>query len=123
MKLLGTPQYFQDRGVAHKLYKRKLLIAVNLVAGLSIFFFGRVVWLSELLWETFANERQVMTKVRYTRDSKPCRHSKSIQGVMGGVNGNRNYAKTMGFGYYDPAQDSVQVTNPLLQGSIVRQPS
>ena len=29
-----------DRNVAHKFEKRKLLIAVNLVAGLSIFFFG-----------------------------------------------------------------------------------
>ena len=37
---IGTPKYFQDRGVAHKLQKRSLLIAVNLVAGLSIFFFG-----------------------------------------------------------------------------------
>ena len=35
-----TPKYFQDRGVAHKLQGRSLLIAVNLVAGLSIFFFG-----------------------------------------------------------------------------------
>jgi hypothetical protein len=35
-----TPKYFQDRGVAHKLQRRSLLIAVNLVAGLSIFFFG-----------------------------------------------------------------------------------
>lgn len=35
-----TPKYFQDHGVAHRLQKRSLLIAVNLVAGLSIFFFG-----------------------------------------------------------------------------------
>lgn len=35
-----TPKYFQDRGVATKLQRRSLLIAVNLVAGLSIFFFG-----------------------------------------------------------------------------------
>ena len=35
-----TPKWFQDRGVAHRLQKRSLLIAVNLVAGLSIFFFG-----------------------------------------------------------------------------------
>lgn len=37
---LQTPKYFQDHGVAQKLQKRALLIAVNLVAGLSIFFFG-----------------------------------------------------------------------------------
>lgn len=38
--LLQTPQYFRDHGVAQSLQKRSLLIAVNLVAGLSIFFFG-----------------------------------------------------------------------------------
>lgn len=31
---------FQKHGVANRLEKRALLIAVNLVAGLSIFFFG-----------------------------------------------------------------------------------
>ena len=40
MKGLETPKWFQDRGVATRLEKRSLLIAVNLVAGLSIFFFG-----------------------------------------------------------------------------------
>ncbi|TKA78034.1 hypothetical protein B0A55_02116 [Friedmanniomyces simplex] len=33
-------KYFQAHGVANRLEKRALLIAVNLVAGLSIFFFG-----------------------------------------------------------------------------------
>lgn len=42
-----------------------------------------------------------------------------IEGVMGGVNGNRNYATTMGFGYFDDATGIVQVTKPLLQGGIV----
>jgi hypothetical protein len=37
---LGVPKYFLDHGVAQRLEKRALLIAVNLVAGLSIFFFG-----------------------------------------------------------------------------------
>jgi len=41
------------------------------------------------------------------------------QGLMGGVNTNRNYAELMGFGYYDEGQGSVVVTKPLLQGSIV----
>ncbi|GAM87543.1 hypothetical protein ANO11243_055690 [Dothideomycetidae sp. 11243] len=35
-----VPQFFKDHGVANKLEKTKLLVAVNLVAGLSIFFFG-----------------------------------------------------------------------------------
>lgn len=35
-----VPGYFSRHGVANKLEKRSLLIAVNLVAGLSIFFFG-----------------------------------------------------------------------------------
>ena len=34
------PNFFAKHGVANKLEKRALLIAVNLVAGLSIFFFG-----------------------------------------------------------------------------------
>jgi hypothetical protein len=42
------------------------------------------------------------------------------QGLMGGVNTNRNYAELMGFGYFDEQQGSVVVTKPLLQGSIVR---
>lgn len=39
---IETPKWFQDRGVANHLQKRSLLIAVNLVAGLSIFFFGMI---------------------------------------------------------------------------------
>lgn len=41
------------------------------------------------------------------------------QGLMGGVNTNRDYAELMGFGYYDEHQGGVVVTKPLLQGSIV----
>jgi len=37
---------------------------------------------------------------------------------MGGVNTNRNYAKTMNFGYFDDKSGLVQVTNPLKQGGI-----
>ncbi|MCJ1475719.1 hypothetical protein MMC13_004382 [Lambiella insularis] len=69
--------------VARTYEKRALLIIVNLVAGLSIFFFGY------------------------------------DQGVMGGVNTNRSYASTMGFGHYDDATGSVMVDKPLLQGGIV----
>ena len=42
------------------------------------------------------------------------------QGLMGGVNTNRNYAELMGFGHYDEQKNNVIVTKPLLQGSIVR---
>jgi MFS family permease len=38
---------------------------------------------------------------------------------MGGVNTNRNYATTMGFGFFDESRDQVNVTHPLLQGGIV----
>ncbi|KAJ5215669.1 uncharacterized protein N7498_002076 [Penicillium cinerascens] len=41
------------------------------------------------------------------------------QGLMGGVNTNRNYAELMGFGYYDEQQGDVVVTKPMLQGSII----
>ncbi|KAK4692494.1 hypothetical protein P7C71_g4726, partial [Lecanoromycetidae sp. Uapishka_2] len=69
--------------VARRFEQQALLVAVNAVAGLSIFFFGY------------------------------------DQGVMGGVNNDRNYASTMGFGYYDPSLDGVNVVKPLLQGGIV----
>ena len=72
--------------VARKYEKRALLILVNCVAGLSIFFFGY------------------------------------DQGVMGGVNGNRNYASTMGFGSFDAKSGIVAVAKPLLQGGIVSNP-
>ena len=72
--------------VARKYEKRALLILINCVAGLSIFFFGY------------------------------------DQGVMGGVNGNRNYASIMGFGAYDETSKIVAVSKPLLQGGIVSNP-
>jgi sugar porter (SP) family MFS transporter len=69
--------------LAHKYYKRSLLIAINLVAGLSIFFFGY------------------------------------DQGVMGGVNTNRDYATLMGFGEWEEHKQEVKVTHSLLQGGII----
>ncbi len=42
---------------------------------------------------------------------------------MGGVNNDRNYARTMGFGDYDDLKQGVNVTRPLLQGGIVCLPS
>lgn len=67
--------------VARKYQGKALLIAINAVASLSIFFFGY------------------------------------DQGVMGGVNNNRDYATTMGFGTW--VDGAVQVNHPLLQGGIV----
>lgn len=69
--------------VARRYEKRSLLIAVNCVAALSIFFFGY------------------------------------DQGVMGGVNTNRHYAETMGFGHWDEAGQIVKIDKTLLQGGIV----
>lgn len=69
--------------VARRFEKRSLLIAINAVAGLSIFFFGY------------------------------------DQGVMGGVNGTRDYAETMGFGHWDEAAGLVHVDKTLLEGGIV----
>ena len=68
--------------VARHYEKRALLILVNAVAGLSIFFFGY------------------------------------DQGVMGGVNTNRNYARTMQFGHWDG--EKVAVDHELKKGGIVR---
>lgn len=70
--------------VARKYEKRSLLILVNAVAGLSIFFFGY------------------------------------DQGVMGGVNGARDYAKVMSWGHYDEVSRLVVADNALKQGGIVR---
>ena len=69
--------------VARKYEKRSLLILINAVAGLSIFFFGY------------------------------------DQGVMGGVNGTRDYAKVMAWGHFDEASGIVVPDNALKQGGIV----
>lgn len=71
--------------VVHRLEKRSLLIAINSIAALSIFFFGY------------------------------------DQGMMGGVNGARNYYQdTMKFGHPDPVLGSPVIDDELLQGGIVR---
>lgn len=69
--------------LVHRFEKRSLLIVINCVAALSIFFFGY------------------------------------DQGVMGGVNTNRDYASIMGFGHWDEATQAVITDNTLLQGGIV----
>lgn len=69
--------------VARKYEKRSLLILINAVAGLSIFFFGY------------------------------------DQGVMGGVNGTRDYAEVMAWGHFDEASGIVVPDNALKQGGIV----
>ena len=71
--------------VARRFEKRSLLILVNAVAGLSIFFFGY------------------------------------DQGVMGGVNTNRDYARTMEFGTWDAVAGEVHVDRALWKGGIVSQ--
>ncbi|KAK3613151.1 hypothetical protein LTR22_028282 [Elasticomyces elasticus] len=40
--IMSLSQYFQKHGVANRLEQRSLLIAVNAVAALSIFFFGKI---------------------------------------------------------------------------------
>lgn len=45
------------------------------------------------------------------------------QGLMGGVNTNRHYAESMGFGHWDEEQQLVVVDHALLQGGIVSPPS
>ena len=42
------------------------------------------------------------------------------QGVMGGVNTTRDYARLMGFGHWDPQKGLVVIDHALLQGGIVR---
>ena len=100
MGIKGAQGYFQKHGIANRLEKRALLIAVNLVAGLSIFFFGY----DQGLFTEHASRSL----------------SDVSQGVMGGVNTNRSYSETMGFGHWDESTQLTQVTKPLLQGGIVR---
>lgn len=85
--------------VADRLEKRPLLIAVNLVAGLSIFFFGYDQGVSRFL---------NMNLHELTRSK-----------LMGGVNTARDYAELMGFGHWDADAGLVKVDNSLLQGGIV----
>ncbi|GAB1739680.1 hypothetical protein NU219Hw_g4624t1 [Hortaea werneckii] len=88
-----VPEFFSRHGVANRLEKGSLLLAVNLVAGLSIFFFG------------------------YDQDRNAKMQSKIILGVMGGVNTTRDYAELMTFGHWTGS--IVHVDRPLLQGGIV----
>ena len=69
--------------LVHRYEKRSLLIAINCVAALSIFFFGY------------------------------------DQGVMGGVNTNRNYADTMQIGHWNESTGAVVIDRSLFQGGIV----
>ncbi|KAK4903732.1 hypothetical protein LTR49_026684 [Elasticomyces elasticus] len=85
-------QYFQKHGVANRLEQRPLLIAVNAVAVLFIFFF-----------------------VGHTHRLLPGYD----QGVMGGVNSARHYASLLRFGHYDESDGLVKVDDPLLQGDLV----
>lgn len=73
--------------LVHRYQKQSLLVAINCVAALSIFFFGY------------------------------------DQGVMGGVNTNRDYAKIMKFGHWDAVARTVRIEENLLQGGIVIQSS
>lgn len=91
---------FQKYGIANKLEKRSLLIAVNVVASLSIFFFGYGRW-------------------NNTIPSNAMLTLPADQGVMAGVNTTRDYAQVMGFGHWDEAQGLVVPDKPLLQGGIV----
>jgi len=91
---------FQKYGVANRLEKRSLLIAINAVASLSIFFFG---YGEQLLTYSCGQLTNIAPD----------------QGLMGGVNTNRNYASLMRFGQYDENEGLVQIDRPLLQGGIV----
>ena len=100
--MFEVPTFFKTNNVAQSLQKRSLLIAVNAVAGLSIFFFG----ISHLCLNQTRSVPE-LTDLGYD------------QGVMGGVNTARDYAETMGFGHWDEQKGLVVVDHSLLQGGIV----
>ncbi|RWA10654.1 hypothetical protein EKO27_g4459 [Xylaria grammica] len=80
--------------VANVFEKRALLIAINSIAALSIFFFG------------------------YDQGPYLCPQA-SLPRVMGGVNNAKHYIDLMGFGYVDEKTGNPVVTNSLLQGGII----
>lgn len=89
--------------VASNLEKRSLLIAVNCIAGLSIFFFG-----NQPPSHCPPPEATELTHTPTGYD----------QGMMGGVNESPHYVHLMGFGHTDDTGAPV-VTKTLLQGGIV----
>jgi MFS family permease len=86
--------------VASKLQKRSLLIAVNGLAGMSIFFFGYDPAV------TPGNEAQANLTFSYD------------QGLMGGVNQSTDYIYRMGLGHIGPDGSPI-ITETLLQGGIM----
>jgi hypothetical protein len=90
--------------VAHRYEKKRLLWAINGLAGLSIFFFGY---------------DQVRPLGLF--DRRKYHVLNEAEGMMGGVNNAYDYYHTtMKFGHRDPQTGSPIVTNSLLQGGIVR---
>lgn len=86
--------------VVHRLEKRSLLIAINCLAGLSIFFFGY-------------DQGMAVTYSRHG-DSKL-----TLLGMMSGVNNAKDYYTLMNFGRQDPETGAPIIYDSLLQGGIV----
>ncbi|KAI0480898.1 general substrate transporter [Xylariaceae sp. FL0804] len=112
--------------VANHLEKKQLLIAINCVAALSIFFFGydQGTVLPRPLHSSPPSSPQTSI---YTTAHAGLRQLVDMgetylpihTGMMGGVNNAKDYIDLMGFGYVDPATQEPVVTDSLLQGGIV----
>lgn len=92
--------------VAAHLQKRKLLIAVNVLAGMSIFFFGTKHSLSYF-----------MTNKKHPRPISR-HHAGYGQGLMGGVNQSTDYIRLMDLGHLGEDGSPV-ITRTPLQGGIM----
>lgn len=88
--------------VCHRLQKRSLLIAINCLAGLSIFFFG------------YDQGRRFLRCAPVA--SRPLL---TAAGMMAGVNNAKDYYTLMGFAYQDPDTGAPVITNTILQGGII----
>lgn len=88
--------------IATRLEKHALLVTINSLAALSIFFFGR---------ENFAVHSWFCCNQRLTS------RTGYDQGMMGGVNESPDYVETMEIGRSD--NGTLIITNSLLQGGIV----
>lgn len=102
---VNRPDHIPAWNVANKLQRRKLLIAINCIAALSIFFFG---------YDQGGSQNQLCD----CSINPPTCHLLTGSGMMGGVNNATHYIYTMGFGYVDEAGDPV-INNSILQGGIV----
>lgn len=92
--------------ITSKLQKGQLLAAVNCLAGLAIFFFGKRPLLSCFYGS-------LLSFLGYMSDTYIMRIGYD-QGMMGGVNGSQSYLEIMGLGYMENGEAVVTGWAPFV---------